>query len=88
MIDVRVLDIQPHPDQATNNPGCWAVQYRVAHDGRSRSFWRWYNVRELRSGRYVTPPNDKKPTHAEILADFWEDTFGNLHGFSFDKAAP
>lgn len=88
MIEAFVLDVQPHPDQAANNPGCWAVQIRVAHDGRNRSFWRWHNVRELRSGRYVTPSNEKQPTHDEILAAFWGDTFAELHGFSFDKETP
>ena len=88
MIEARVLDIKPHPDQATNNPGCWAVQLRVEHDGRSRSFWRWHNVRELRDGCYVTPSNKKPPTHDKILAAFWEDTFAGLHGFAFDEAQP
>ena len=87
MIDVRVLDIRPHPDQATNNPGTWAVQLRVAHDGSgSRSFWRWHTVREVRGGCYVVP-SDKKPTHDELLNRFWQDTFAELHGFDFKEDA-
>lgn len=94
MIDVRVLDIRPHPDQATNNPGCWAVQLRISREGTSRTFWRWYTVRELKDGRkagvglYVTPSNEKKPKASEILERFWDDTFAELHGFSFDKDEP
>ena len=84
MIDVRALDVKPHPDQATNNPGTWAVKLRVSHDGRSRTFWRWHRVRELRGGCYVTPSN-RRPTHAEILAEFWNNTFGDLHGFNFER---
>lgn len=85
MIDARVLAVKPHPDQATNNPGCWAVQLRVAHNGESRTFWHWYNVREQEDGRYITPSNDKKPKHGEIIAEFWDDTFRNLHGFDFAR---
>ena len=39
MIDVRVLDVKPHPDQATNNPGCWAVRFEISYDGTTRTFW-------------------------------------------------
>lgn len=39
MIDVRVRDVQSHPDQATNNPGCWAVRFEVSYNGTKRSFW-------------------------------------------------
>jgi hypothetical protein len=85
MIDVRVLGMQPHPDQATTHPGTWAVQFRADHAGRARTFWRWYTVRETdASGCYVTPSNDKRPAADEILADFWRDTFLDLHGFDFD----
>jgi hypothetical protein len=87
VIDMRVLDIQPHPDQATNNPGCWAVRFEVSYNGTKRSFWRWHNVRENVEGRYVTPSN-KKPQADEIIEGFWNDTFGNLHGFSFNKETP
>lgn len=84
MIDVRVLALKPHPAQATNNPGWWAVQLHVSHAGQARSFWRWYLVHELDTrGCYVTPSNDKKPSHDEILARFWSDTFSELHGFDF-----
>ena len=79
MIDVRVLDVKPHPDQATNNPGTWAVKLRVSHDGRSRAFWRWHSVREQ------TKETKRKPTAEEILAQFWEDTFAGLHGFDFER---
>lgn len=78
MIDVRVLDIQPHPDQATNNPGCWAVQFAIARDGERRTFWRWHNERT----------SDQKPTPFKIIKRFWDDTFADLHGFSFDKDDP
>ena len=90
MINARVLDIKPHPDQATCNPGCWAVKLRVTHKRRSRAFWRWFTVRERDDGRYVIPSNEKKPTHDEILAEFWEDTFADQHGFDFEpeEASP
>lgn len=93
MIEVRVLDIQPHPAQATHNPGGWAIKFEVAYDGTSRTFWRWHDVRELVGGstpdvgRYVTPSN-KKPTADEIIKRFWDNTFAELHGFSFNKADP
>ena len=65
------------------------MQFEVSHGGRRRTFWRWYTVRALDElGRYVTPSNDKKPTADEIITQFWDDTFGDLHGFAFDKAAP
>lgn len=84
MITARVLAVRPHPDQATNNPGCWAVQLRVSLRKTKRTFWRWHTVRQLDDiGRYVRPSNDKKPTHREILDRFWDDTFGELHGFDF-----
>jgi hypothetical protein len=81
MIDVSVLNVKPHPDQATNNPGTWAVKFRVAHDGRSRTFWRWHTIREQ---------TRRKPEPDEILARFWDDTFAGLHGFDFerDEATP
>jgi hypothetical protein len=86
MIDVRVLDVRPHPDQATNNPGTWAVQLHVAHSGRSRSFWRWHTKREVRGGCYVVP-SAERPSADEILAAFWAETFGELHGFDFEEDA-
>ena len=85
MIEVRVLDIRPHPDQATHNPGCWAVKLGVSYDGVSRAFWRWHTMRELKDGFYITPSNEKKPQAAEILKHFWDATFAELHGFSFNK---
>jgi hypothetical protein len=88
VIDVRVADIQPHPDQATNNPGCWAVKLAVSYDGRTRTFWRWYTVREQKNGGYVTSSSKKKPATGEIITRFWGDTFADLHGFSFDKDDP
>jgi hypothetical protein len=88
MIDARVVDIQPHPDQATNNPGCWAVRFRVSYDGRTRVFWRWHNVRETNAnGAYVTPSNEEKPPVDKILEDFWSDTFLDLHGFDFREGS-
>jgi hypothetical protein len=86
MIDVRVLDIQPHPDQATNNPGTWAVRYEVAYDGTKRTFWRWHTAFAMRNGQRIY--TDKKPKHEEIIKRFWDDTFGELHGFSFNKDDP
>ena len=87
MIKVRVLDIQPHPDQATNNPGTWAVQFSVSYDGQKRSFWRWHDVRDTDDiGRYVR--STRKPAVDEILKSFWDDTFASLHGFTFDKDEP
>ncbi len=87
MIDVRVLDVRPHPDQATNNPGCWAVRFEVSYDVTKRTFWRWHSVRELKDGVYITPSN-RKPTTDEIIEWFWNDTFSELHGFSFNKDDP
>ena len=84
MIAVRVLDVKPHPDQATNNPGTWAVKLRVSHDGKTRAFWRWHSVRELREDCRVTP-SKRRPTHDEIVAEFWDNTFGDLHGFDFER---
>jgi len=86
MIDVRVLDVRPHPDQATNNPGCWGIQLAVTHDGTTRTFWRWHSTYELRDGRRI--PTDQKPRIADIIKRFWDDTFAELHGFSFDKDDP
>lgn len=87
MIDVRVLAVKPHPDQATNNPGCWAVQLCVSRAGRSgsRTFWLWHNVRTLKDGRYINPSNEEKPSAAEIIARFWDDMFAELHGFDFER---
>lgn len=87
MIDVRVIDVQPHPDQATNNPGCWAVQFRVTHTGRSRTFWRWHTLRKLNANGAWVDPGNAPPSHEEILERFWNDTFGELHGFSFSSDA-
>lgn len=92
MITVRVLDVKPHPDQATNNPGCWAVKFRVSREGGapygsgSRTFWRWYNRHETVNGVYVTPSN-KKPSADEIITDFWDNTFAELHGFNFERSS-
>lgn len=83
MIDAQVLDVKPHPDQATNNPGCWAVQLCVSHRGEVRTFWRWFNVREMRND-IVVVPSSRKPSNDEILAQFWNDMFSNLHGFDFE----
>jgi hypothetical protein len=69
MIDACARAVRPHPDQATSNPGCWAIQLRVSHAGRSRTFWRW-----------CTFSSDEKLSHAAILARFWDDTFSELHG--------
>lgn len=83
-MDVHVLAVRPHPGQARENPGCWAVQLRVSHAGQSRTFWRWHTVHELdEDGCYITPSNDKEPSHDEIVARFWNDTFSELHGFDF-----
>jgi hypothetical protein len=70
--------------QATHNPGCWAVQFRVTRAEHTRTFWRWYTKRCLnQSGAYVTPDNDP-PTADEVLVSFWDDEFGDLHGFDFE----
>ena len=86
MIDVRVLDIRPHPDQATNNPGAWVVRFEVSYDGTKRTFWRWHCAYVIRNGQRI--PINKKPRHEEIIERFWDDTFAELHGFSFNKDAP
>jgi hypothetical protein len=88
-IDVCVLTMKPHPDQATTHPGAWAVQFRADHGGRTHTFWRWYNVRETNENdTYITPSNEKKPSADKILADFWRDTFLDLHGFDFQEFQP
>lgn len=87
MIDVRILDIQPHPDQATNNPDDWAVRLEVSYDGKTRTLWRWYTAREL-DGRGIRLPTNKKPTPSEVLKRFWDDTVADLHNFSFNKDNP
>lgn len=86
MIGVRVLAVEPHPDQATNNPGTWAVRLEVWHNGAKRTFWRWHSVREIKDG--VHDPSGREPDLAEIIEAFWDDTFAGLHGFSFDKEPP
>lgn len=89
MIDVEVLDVRPHPCQATNNPGCWAVQFRVSHKGTSRTFWRWHTGRRFGPDGALVETNEQ-PSRDEILARFWNDTFAELHGFSFtpDELSP
>ena len=87
MIDARVLDVQPHPDQATTNPDSWAVRLKISYDGTTRTFWRWHTARAL-DGRGIRLATTKKPTPGEILKRFWDDTFAELHGFSFDKDDP
>lgn len=85
MIDVRVLDIKPHPDQDTNNPGSWAVRFRVSHKGDVRTFWRWHSVRKLNKNDVLIRPDNVRPSSTEILASFWEDLFRGLHGFDFER---
>lgn len=87
-IEVRVLDVQPHPDQATNNPRDWAVQFCVKHDGMERTFWRWHTVYHLDDNGVVIRPDPVPPTHDEILAHFWRQTFLGMGGFAFDKDDP
>lgn len=90
MITVSILDVKPHPNQATCNPGCWAVKFRVSREGGAlhgtgtRTFWRWYTRRTLVNNAYVTPSNDK-PSDDEIITNFWDDTFAGLHGFNFER---
>lgn len=78
MISVSVLDIQRHPDP-DSNPDDWTVRFQVNYEGTELTFWRWHKVRD-RSG--------SAPTHAEAVKRFWEDTFAELHGFSFRKDKP
>lgn len=84
-IDVRILDVRPHPDQVTNNPGTWAVKLRVSRADGVRTFWRWHTVREIKNGCYVAPLSKEKPSPDEILTRFWDDTFAELHGFDFER---
>jgi hypothetical protein len=86
MIEVRVIDIQPHPDQATHNPSCWAVRFEAVYDGTTRTFWRWHTAFKMKDGQRVYL--DDKPKAAAILQRFWDDTFAELHGFSFNKDDP
>ena len=82
-IVASVLDVRPHPDQTSHNPGCWAVKFRVSHGKKARTFWRWYNVRRFNENGALVDPDDQPPSVEEILARFWDDTFGDLHGFDF-----
>jgi hypothetical protein len=84
LIDVRVLAMRPHPDQATHNPGCWAVQFGIRYKNTVRKFWRWHNVIKLNANGGYVEPDDQPPTADEVLARFWDDTFGDLHGFDFE----
>jgi hypothetical protein len=82
-VDAEVLAIEPHPDQATHNPGCWAVQLCVSHAGEKRTFWRWHSVRKVNeNGAWIDPGNEPPSTDA-VLKQFWDETFSDLHGFSF-----
>ena len=88
-IDVCVIDVKPHPAQATHNPGCWAVRFEVSYDDHKRTFWRWYTVRTLSANKtYVRTTSTDKPRSEDIIRQFWSDTFADLHGFNFDKVAP
>lgn len=87
MIRARVLDIRPHPDQATNNPGSWAVQLEVSRNGVKRTFWRWYTDRSEHHGDTHAERNPR-PRETTLLRWFWDDTFAELHGFSFNEADP
>lgn len=80
-IDARILDIQPHPDQATNNPSCWAVRFEISYDDDTRTFWRWHSAYKMKGGQRIY--TDEKPRAMDILKRFWDDTFGDLHGFNF-----
>lgn len=84
-IDVRVIDVQPHPDQATSNPNCWAVQFEVTYGKTKRTFWRWYNDR-VRHG-WTHAERNPKPRTEDVIRRFWDDTFAELHGFAFDEKA-
>lgn len=87
LIDTRVLAMRPHPDQATHNPGCWAVQFGVRYKSTVRKFWRWHTVQKLsETGAYIDPGNEP-PSVDEILGRFWDDTFAELHGFDFETTA-
>lgn len=84
MIEARVVAIEPHPEQTTHHPGCWAVQFSVTPAGETRTFWRWHTVHRLnQNGAYVDPGNDP-PTADAVLANFWSDVFNDLYGFNFD----
>jgi hypothetical protein len=87
VIHVRLLDVQPHPDQATNNPDDWAVRLEVSYDGTKRTLWRWHTAREL-DGDGIRRSTNRQPTPGEILKRFWDDTFAELHGFSFNEDDP
>lgn len=87
MITVRVLAMRPHPDQTTNNPGYWAVQYGVKYKNVARKFWRWFSVRRFNENGTLVDPGSDPPSTDEALARFWDDTFGDLHGFDFETVA-
>lgn len=73
-LDVRLVEIQPHPDLATTHPGWWRIKLAISYAGTSRTLWRWHKA-----------SSEKTPTADEILAWFWQTTFVELHGFSFDE---
>jgi hypothetical protein len=82
-VDAEVLAIEPHPDQATHNPSCWAVQFRVSHAGETRTFWRWHSMRTFNeNGRWIDSGNEP-PSADAVLKQFWDETFNDLHGFNF-----
>jgi hypothetical protein len=88
MIEVHVLAVVPHPDQATNNPGDWAVRFEISYKGATKTFWRWHTVKAFNeNGRYITSP-PIAPSHDQILHYFWDDTFHELNGFARGEETP
>jgi hypothetical protein len=83
-LDVSVLSVRPHPDQASHNPGYWAVQFCVSRAGTTRTFWRWFYAGHRSESGSGVRPDAAPPTSDEILARFWDDTFAELHGFAFE----
>ena len=79
MIDVKVLDVQPHSDQATTHPNYWKVKIRVTYRGTPHTFWRWHKF-----WRWHNMQEDRKPEPDEIVERFWDDTFTELRGFDFE----
>jgi hypothetical protein len=73
-LNVHLVEIQPHPDLATTHPGWWRTKLAISYAGTSSTFWRWHKA-----------PSEKTPTADEIHAWFWQTTFAELHGFSFDE---
>lgn len=86
MIDIKVIDMQRHPEHMPNEKGyrndSWAIKFRVSYNGESKTFWRWHSSsREGLSKDELTP----KPDAWTVVEKFWKETFQGMSGFDFKK---